>query len=196
MPEKIEIAVFAISGRSEIDDQEVSTKDVVRTLNNRSNVLASDIESEIRKSMPPHPLIMVQAEIRFYEGSLLMAATVTLLSWTGSIILDAVREELSQVIRLAVQRVMADLNNNYLRAPVVGPMEITATAVPEIGRPRQPPLTTVGQDLRRSPALTITVFILAILVLILLADRFFVISVRDTAPVAPTTSQGLSSETK
>src|SRR5512147_1624582 len=111
MPERIEIAVFTISGRAEIENGEVSVKEVVRGLNNRSKSLASNIEAEVRKSIPPHPLIMIQAEVRFYEGSLLMAATVTLLSWTGSIILDAVREELSQVIRLAVQRVMADLNN-------------------------------------------------------------------------------------
>lgn len=200
MPERIEIAVFTISGRAEIEsgreesDDEELTKEVVGTLNNRSKLLASNIEAEIRKSMPPHPLIMVQAEVRFYKGSLLMAATVTLLSWTGSIILDAVREELSQVIRLAVQRVMADLNK-LVRTPVVGAMEITATAVLEIGRPRQPPLTAVGQ-LKRSPALTITVFILAILVLLLLADRFFVIALRDTVAVAPATSQSVSPQTK
>lgn len=144
--------------------------------------------------MPPHPLIVGQVEVRFYKGSLLMAGTVTLLSWTGSIILDAVREELSQVIRLAVQRVMADLNQ-LVRTPV-GEMEITATAVPEIGRPRQLPVTAAGQDLKRSPALTITLFILAILVLLLLVDRFFVISLRDTVAIAPVTSQSVSPQTK
>jgi hypothetical protein len=164
MPEKMEIAVYRVSGRSEISDlvlrqTETASKkpsQIVTELNGDSINLASKIEAEIRKSMPPYPPIMLQAEVRFYEGSLLMTATVMLLSWTGSIILDAVREELSSVIRVAVQRVMAGALTTYGPSGV-GAMEITA--VPEVARPPRLAPATVAQALIPSRLLTIAVFI-------------------------------------
>jgi hypothetical protein len=70
-------------------------------------------------------------------------------------------------------------------------MEITAAAVPEVARPPRLAPATVAQALIPSRLLTIAVFILSILVLLLLADRFFVFSLRPgtSGPVAPVTSQ-------
>jgi hypothetical protein len=45
-----------------------------------------------------------QVELRFRSGSLVMIGTAAILSWTGSIILEPVREEFAEIIKIATQR--------------------------------------------------------------------------------------------
>ncbi len=199
MTEGIEIIVYKVSGESETKRVAENTSytldidQIVNSLNMESNVLASKIETEVRKSMPAYPPIIVQAEVRFYKGSLLMTATVTLLSWTGSVALNAVRDELSQVIRVAVQRAIAPALAVH-GSGIVGAMEVTATAVPSVGQQFQRRRALCDKTGAISPT-TIMVFLLTVLVLLLIADRFFVVAKRDSAYVpAPMTSQNTNSQ--
>jgi hypothetical protein len=165
---------------------------VVSELNKRSQEIAASIESEMRRVLPG---TTVQAEVSFRKGSLLLEGSVVLLSWAGGLVLEAARAEISEVLRVAFRRTITNALNNLSAAPEIGAMEMTVT---ETRRPRASPSPTPlesGALLSHGGQTWIPVLLLflTVLVLILIADRFFVISSRPTVPVsqpAATTTPG------
>jgi hypothetical protein len=125
MPDAAEIIIFDLSGRTRMPDEEGQAERSTKTktdadqavhrspkadaalMNKQADKLARELEAEILAAMPPDPTLGVRAELRFHKGSLVMIGTVALLSWTGSIVLDAVKDELSAIIKIALQRVIA-----------------------------------------------------------------------------------------
>jgi hypothetical protein len=224
MSDEFQISVFSVSGRVDVqprrpienppekknqsppertDDDERKTRlelerSVASELNKRSQEIAASIESEMRRVLPG---TTVQAEVSFRKGSLLLEGSVILLSWAGALVLEAARAEISEVLRVAFRRTIANALNDLPAAPDVGAMEMTVT---ETRRPRVSPSPTP----RESGALPsyagqawipVLLLFLTVLVLVLIADRFFVISTRPSLPIpqpgptatpSPTTTPG------
>jgi hypothetical protein len=173
------------NGKSDDDERKTRLeleRLVVSELNKRAQEIAASIESEMRRVLPG---TTVQAEVSFRKGSLLLEGSVVLLSWAGGLVLEAARAEISEVLRVAFRRTITNALNNLSAAPEIGAIEM---AVTETRRPRASPSPTP----RESGALLshggqtwipVLLLFLTVLVLILIADRFFVISPRPTVPL-------------
>jgi hypothetical protein len=143
---------------------------------------ASTLESAPKTIFPG---TTVQVEVSFRKGSLLLEGSVVLLSWAGGLVLEVARAEISEVLRVAFRRTITNALNNLSAAPEIGAMEMTVT---ETRRPRASPSPTpreAGAFLSHGGQTWIPVLLLflTVLVLILIADRFFVISSRPTVPL-------------
>ena len=214
MPDEFQVSVFSVSGRVDlqptppvpngprataaaatpaaVDEKESRIeleRSVARDLNKQSQEIAASIESETRRMLPAHTGITVQAEVAFRRGSLLLEGSVVLLSWAGSLVLEAFRAEIGEVIRVAFRRAISNALNDIpaLATADVGAMELTVT---EMRRPRvSQPSTRAGLGLLRSdvvPAwIPLLLLLLTVLVLVLIADRFFVISTRMQMSTPP-----------
>ncbi len=170
---------------------------VASELNKQSQEIAASIESEMRRMLPAHTGTTVQAEVSFRKGSLLLEGSVVLLSWAGTLVLEAARGEIGEVIRVAFRRAIANaLNAMPNLAADIGAMEM---AVTETRRPpaSQPPTQRPGALLSDAiPAwIPVLLLLLTVLVLILIADRFFVISTRTEVTTAPAGQTALPSTT-
>ena len=168
-------------------------RSVATELNRRSQEIAASIESEMRRLLPG---TTVQAEVSFRKGSLLLEGSVVLLSWAGTLVLEAARAEISEVLRVAFRRTIVNALNDLPAAPDVGAMEMTVT---ETRRPRVRPLPPAPRESRGLPSyaeqawIPVLLLLLTVLVLLLIADRFFVISTRLPVSMpqpAPTATQG------
>jgi hypothetical protein len=214
MPDEFQVSVFYVSGRVDLQPTPAaqnatgkSTSDgqsatpavdekkrrielersVARDLNKQSQEIAASIESEMRRMLVAHAGITVQAEVAFRRGSLLLEGSVVLLSWAGSLVLEALRAEIGEVIKVAFRRAISNVLNAMpaLATADVGAMDMTVT---EMRRPRvSQPSTRAGLGLLRSDVVPIWIpfllLLLTVLVLVLIADRFFVISTRT--PISP-----------
>jgi hypothetical protein len=210
MPETAEIMVFSLTGKTR-DPQERSLKarlaDLIKQetpppepksgpvpeLNRHAETIAKMLESEILAALPPDPGLSVQVELRFRSGSIVLIGTAAILSWTGSIVLDVVRDEIAGLIRIAAQRAIGAAMAQW--APGAGAMQCKVTPQrrsPAAIRPEAAaPVQTPGLGLpgpRWQNALTV---LLTLAVLVLLIDRFFDVSLRTAqAPIvlAPATN--------
>lgn len=206
MSDELQISVFSVSGRVDVqprppnvnppyqspngnpddgDERKMrleAERSVVIELNKRSQEIAAAIESEMRRVLPG---TTVQAEVSFRKGSLLLEGSVVLLSWAGGLVLEAARAEISEVLRVAFRRTITNALNNLPAAPEIGAMEMTVT---ETRRPRASPSPTpreAGALLHGGQTwIPVLLLFLSVLVLILIADRFFVISPRPTVSVS------------
>jgi hypothetical protein len=212
MPETAAIMVFSLTGKTR-DAGERSLKQrladlieqdaprpepksgPVPELNSHAEEIAKMLEGEILAALPPDPGLSVQVELRFRSGSIVLIGTAAILSWTGSIVLDVVRDEIAGLIRIAAQRAIGAAMAQW--APGVGAMQCTVTPQrrsPAAIRPeaaaasgQTPGLGLPG--LRWQNALTV---FLTLAVLVLLIDRFFDVSLRTAqapvvlAPATPT----------
>lgn len=79
----------------------------VEKLNVLSGEICADIERQIRKLAGPE--VMVQAEMSFSPGSIVIEGTVILLYWSGSLILEAVKKEVGDLVRVPIKRVLAEV---------------------------------------------------------------------------------------
>lgn len=163
-------------GASKVDDHEATEArwlPQAATLNEQSDKIASQIESQLRRMLPPY--VRVEAEIHFLVQSLIVEGSILLLSWAGSTILKAAKEEmetqLSGVVRGCVLRVV----NRFLRQAVLADVEVEAVATPDASDDAATPAR--DRDRGWSPAFWMSLVSL-LLALILLLDRFFTISVR------------------
>jgi hypothetical protein len=75
----------------------------ISTLNSRADEIAQEIQGEISKQFP---FTTVLAEISFTKGSLLVAGTVMVFSWAGEIALESAKNEVAEIIRVNVKRVI------------------------------------------------------------------------------------------
>jgi len=103
------------------DDDETGVAIAIEKLNGEADRIASEIQAEIQKHVS---FATVQAEISFSRGSLLVAGTISLLSWVGIVAFETIKDELAQVIRVTVKRIIGRVCNNQR---VFGPMEINVT---------------------------------------------------------------------
>ena len=128
MPDNLVILTFEFEGFAETTKQETSSQNSLNNntdtivaesssneilphniLNKNADIIAQDIEKELAKLLFKSST-QVKAEVRFYEGSILIQGTVILLSWLGSTILtagkSAIEEEITRLVKTVVQRVI------------------------------------------------------------------------------------------
>jgi hypothetical protein len=177
----------AVAGKTDDNEREKRLEHeglVASALNKRSQDIAASIESEMRRMFPG---TTVQAEVSFRKGSLLLEGSVVLVSWAGALVLEAARAEISEVLRVAFRRTITNaLNDLPARlSSDVGAMEMTVT---ETRRPRVSPSPTPResgalQSYAGQAWIPVLLLFLTALVLLLIADRFFVISTRSPMPI-------------
>jgi hypothetical protein len=213
MPNEFQVSVFSVSGSVDLQpampnsrgteetrpasfDEKKERIDlersVARELNKQSQEIATSIEGEMRRMLPAHTGITVQAEVTFRRGSLLLEGSLVVLSLAGQLVLEAFRAEMTEVIRVAFRRAISNALNVLpaLATADVGAMEMT---VAEVRSPRvSQPSTRASMGLLRSDLvptwIPLLLLLLTVLVLVLLADRFLVISMRPQIS-APQQSQ-------
>ncbi|MGK9171452.1 hypothetical protein KXR53_34520 [Inquilinus limosus] len=168
-------AQVARSGSSSASEEQPPP---VKRLNEKANDLAREIEREMLAMMPPDPFLSVQAEIRFRSGSLVMLGTLAILSWSGSIVLDAVRAQLTEVVKIAVQRVVSAAIAAV--APALPPMQCSVSSRSAAAEPT--PAAPSWRETRRPGWRDLVLVLLAVAVVVLLLDRFVVITLREPAP--------------
>jgi hypothetical protein len=122
---KMEIITFDISGESVTPEAAGLPATIAQKLNDGSDKMASDIEKEIKRMIPPGSGISAQAEMAFAPGSILLTGSVMLLSWAGQTALEPIKEELGGLIKLAVKKVLA----RTLPGLGVAPMDIDVVPV-------------------------------------------------------------------
>ncbi|MGL4968198.1 MAG: hypothetical protein ACRC67_43690 [Inquilinus sp.] len=162
--------------------------DPASILNAAAKDIAREIEREVLALLPPDPSLTIQAEIRFRSGSLLMMGTLAVLNWAGLVILDEVRNQFAEVVKVAVQRVVGEAVSAI--APGLPPMQCTVTS-------RYAATTPAAERQQAEPTRfapgrygwrDIVLAILAVVVVIQLLDRFIVIAVREPVQQATATA--------
>lgn len=165
-----------------------STSDISTALSSlvdTTEQVAQQIEEELQSLLPP--FTTVRAEVRFYQGSLLMAGTVVLVNWAGSIVFkaakDTIEEQLSSVIKMTIQRVFTrvlsrpDVPRIFGTTAVVVNPQTSSYQAPSPAPPgiasaaRQPPLVS-------TPLVWIALATIVLLELFILLDRFFTVTLR------------------
>jgi hypothetical protein len=185
-----------IAGRNAVQGGPiVDPRDVARQLNEDAAAICDKLEREVRKLFPPY--VNVQADVHFEPGSLLMTGTIAVLSWVGNAVLDALKEQaeeqLSALVKMAMQRVM---NRTMAAAGLtqsVGPMEMTVRPVrfPSLAPsapqqqaptvPSAPPGPSAGvNSLRPQPVTWLgwAVAVVFLLQVLLVLDRLLVVQLR------------------
>lgn len=183
--------VFSHEEDQQIHGKEYAPKkieEIVYSLNSKSINYSREIESQIRKSLPPHPNLSFQVEVRFHTGSIMMTGTVVAICWVGNIILGEVREQLADVIKLATKRVIDNhLSNSFEH---LKPMDMgvkPAQTNDEKADADEPSSTVLPPNQltshvpnRETPSWLVSlVLILTLLVAFLMLDRFFDIKLKD-----------------
>ena len=91
--------------REEID-REPDEKQLRKLLSEKTQAVNEMMEREVKRNLAPH--LSILANLQFEQGSLAVLGTVTLLSWAGTILIDATKEEaaktLSELVKVAVRR--------------------------------------------------------------------------------------------
>ncbi len=173
MVDETEILVFEISGEAnfsgwpiaETKEQKAQAeKNKISDLSRMADDIADDIQREVRKVLMHR--FAIQAEVGFSRGSIIVTGTVILISWAGPLITDAVKKELSEIVGVAVRRVMGRVFSDFGID-----WEPTGLTVQERSGRRYssarptPPVATPRW-------LSITVAIMAVAVALLVLDRF------------------------
>jgi hypothetical protein len=182
MPNDLHVLVFDVKGHADIEPPpspssppsgppSVAEFQILANLKESAESISQKIEREVRRILPP--MVTVQASVQFDEGSVLITGAVALLSWATPIVLDAAKEELGQLVKLIIQRVIS----RYLPTSV-GPIEMSVTpqaitAGHPVGRRRHSPI-----NLSAITALFVITGVILILQLMLLFDRFFLVHLR------------------
>jgi hypothetical protein len=187
-----QVLVFNFSGETEDNKTEGSISNesqALSELNQNSDEIATMIQKEIRKFIPPQ--ISVQTVVNFEAGSIIMTGTVLLFDWIGSIALKAGKEEIEnqfgKIVKVGIQRVFS----RYLsRFPFLAPMKVNVTPE-QTSEEVKPDLTAPDINVQSnfksiSPAISkkidwhlILIIIVLLIQIILIADRFFVISFKN-----------------
>lgn len=167
-------------------------------LNAQAGTIAEKIERDLRNHLPPH--VSAQASLQFESGSLIVTGTITLLSWVGPIVVDALKSEveaqLARLVRGSVQRVLqpwiaADFGAMTMdvvpRSTSTGGLISEASAAPGAR-------TTSARSLLATPpvphhrGLYAAVFLIGLLQLVMIFDHFFELNARPSAS-RPTTAK-------
>lgn len=216
MPDAAEILVFNLSGRTR-DAEERTLKErlaalvrpkpsqtkepqdagaegrpsgPVGELNENAEAIGKMLESEILAALPADPSLAVKVELRFRDGSIVMVGTAAILSWAGSVILESVRDEFAEIVKIATQRVIGAAMARFARG--AGPMQCTVTPRRSAAASVHPGAATSGRSMASIlPGLgwrNALTGVLTLAVLLLLVDRFLEVSLRTTrAPIVTAT---------
>ena len=175
--------------------------EVCSFMNKKSNEIASNLENELRRLMPLGSGISAQAEISFRPGSIILEGSVILLCWAGKVALEPIRDELASIIRTATRRVLLRLLEYSLHIREmtldVAPMPGTPSSAPE--RPhaaeQEPTRISPGRSTHSTwhPIGTdlwffVSFGIVAVLLMLLLADRILSSGTRNIVLTAPPVS--------
>ncbi|HEV2901368.1 MAG TPA: hypothetical protein VGX71_26705 [Pseudaminobacter sp.] len=195
MPDELRMIVFECSGKADFFDPSKNNKGMPQVkateLNGKAEEIAEKIEREVRKLLPPY--VSVQASVQFDSGSLILAGTISLLSWGGSIVFEAAKEEverqLSELIKAAVQRV---INKVFSAEGLYGAVGWSFKPMEMVVRPRG---SSSGSLFARGPspapsspvtrvhyALISVIAFLFLLVLLLVLNLFFEFRPRGEQP--------------
>jgi hypothetical protein len=79
----------------------------VEKLNAASGEICAEIERQIKKLIGPE--ISIQAEISFSSGSIIVEGTVILLCWSGNLLLEGLKKEVGDLVRVPIKRVLAEV---------------------------------------------------------------------------------------
>ena len=179
------------------ESKETSIRELIEQMNGMAEELCYQIERDLTKMMPPY--VTVRADLQFESGSLLLSGTVAILSWVGNKALDALKEQaqeqLSALVKMAVQRVMNRTLASIAPRVDLGPMDMTVTPRPlstAATLARQPPALPAAASDRpteKSPAsgglssgiaawVMWAVPLVLVLQVLLVLDRFFVLQLR------------------
>jgi hypothetical protein len=117
------------SGKEPVKHPEKESYEIVGKLNELTELICEKIEREVKKLAPPY--VTIQANVQFDVGSILMTGTVAVLSWAGSTILDAAKDEVQQqignLVKLGVQRAFSRVLSAQGVHGQVGTMEMSVT---------------------------------------------------------------------
>jgi hypothetical protein len=142
----------------------------VESLNEQSETISQKIEREVRRILPP--TVTVQANVQFDEGSILVTGVVALLSWATPIVRDAAKEELGELVKLAIKRVIS----RYLPFSA-SPIELSVT--PQSSTPdRTSTRIFAGNKISTTTALFVITGLILIFQVLTLLDRVFFIHLR------------------
>jgi hypothetical protein len=161
MNKEFQLYVFEFEGTSETVPQQLPTADyptdlpedseVIFTLNEQASKIAEDLEREIMRFF--RSSATVQAEIRFYEGSIIIQGTILIMSWLGPIAIaagkKAFEEEFARVVQVATQRVLQRALQKF--APTAEPLQkidVSAQAAPSA-----PQITALDTGTELSPTI-------------------------------------------
>ena len=169
--------------------------EVIQLLNKDASDMSAEIVKEVRNALPPNADLTVQAEIRFSDGSIIMAGTVIILSWAGNIVLEEIKGQLAQVVKAATNRVAGQIINRnywYLRPVNAIAEPIQESAKEDVAQKTVQPDVSPAQDQNKGKVLASdrsvmtslhwAVLVLAVFVALLLLDRIFEVKLRSNAP--------------
>jgi hypothetical protein len=149
MAKEFQLYVFEFEGTAETipspsnKPQPVSDMGAVSKLNMKSKEIAENIEKEIARFF--RSSASVQAEVRFYEGSIIIEGTLLIMSWLGPIALTAgvkaFEIAFARVVEVAIQRVLQRvlLDNNIVAEPI-RKVDVRSQAItPQLEEPESKP---------------------------------------------------------
>jgi hypothetical protein len=149
MAKEFQLYVFEFEGTAETipspsnKPQSVSDMGAVSKLNMKSKEIAENIEKEIARFF--RSSASVQAEVRFYEGSIIIEGTLLIMSWLGPIALTAgvkaFEIAFARVVEVAIQRVLQRvlLDNNIVAEPI-RKVDVRSQAItPQLEEPESKP---------------------------------------------------------
>jgi hypothetical protein len=164
--------------RSDISTDENS----VRELNEKADETAQNLQREIARLL--RSSASVQAEIRFYEGSIIFEGTISLIYWLAPIVLASARKAfedgLTHIIGVATRRVLQPVLRERapqaepLRNIEVTPQPVVSAATPSAARSlpsflqRIPTFDSSGLFLLFMTLTSLTLLVLIILLIIIL----------------------------
>jgi len=186
MPYDLRAITFQIGGRAEVrarasndDDADEAGRigERVGTLNREAPHLADKIERELKKHLPP--TVVANASIQFETGSLIITATVSLLSWGGAIVVQALKDEAEEHLKALVRSVLLRVLQPSV-SDAFGAIALTVETAandlitpPSTERPAEPQHAAIP---RSAPSPTSAVILvlafLAAVQILMLADRF------------------------
>jgi hypothetical protein len=83
----------------------------IERLNAASGEICAEIERQVKKLVGPE--VSVQAEISFSLGSIVIEGTVVLLYWSGTLLLDTIKKEVGELVRVPIKRILAEVLTDF-----------------------------------------------------------------------------------
>jgi hypothetical protein len=151
------------------DKEAIIGSEEIATLNYNATQIAQDIEKEISRIF--RSSATAQAEIRFYEGSIIIEGTIMIMSWLGPIAFaagtKALESVLSDTVEVAIKRVLQQAFRKLgISAEPVRKIDVNPQGAP-VTEPSQPAKVQQTNEFQILPVLTVTNTIILMLLLII-----------------------------
>jgi hypothetical protein len=146
-------------------------KETIEGLNKMSGDICMEIERQIKKIVGPD--VAVQVEMSFSSGSIVIAGTVILLSWSGNLVLDAMKKEIAELVRIPIKRVLAEvlagLGGNASRLEIE--TAVRSQSVAHASTTETPVRETTAPVVQLPTWMNVAFAVIALSILFLAADR-------------------------